>query len=1038
MELGLYDKILTQSIKDHLFKKNLSYIEESIDPEEVPEYLIYYLNEILAATLAQQKGSLDFTTTKQIEIINKIIALLKDYSQEDKSSHSLEKEITRLLEVIKPPSEVTRAHGSKRPTSPLTCGALLTGISSEPSLISELKKEIATSDKLDFLVSFIRWSGIRILLPALEEYLSQENKKLRIITTTYIGATEVKAIDALSKLPNTTIKISYDSRRSRLHAKAYIIYRNTGFSSAYIGSSNISRSALDHGLEWNVKISQYEQPYQWDRITGTFETLWNDSEFVKYSSNDREKLQRVLGSNLTSNNDNDTMTFFDLKPYPFQSEILDRIEAERDLLGTGRHLIVAATGTGKTMIAAFDFKSWQKAYFTKNNNYPSLLFIAHREEILKQSLQTFRAVLKDYNFGELLVGGLNPDNTKNLFISIQSLHSRDIDVTNYNYVIIDEFHHAEASTYKRILKSLNPDVLLGLTATPERGDGLNVASFFDNHISAEIRLPDAINRKLLVPFQYFGITDHDKIDYTTIRWSRGGYNQSDLSNLVTGNDMRAQLILDKLNEIIFDISQMRALGFCVSQDHAQYMADVFNKKKIAAAYLTADSSKEHRNSVQKKLVQRQINIIFVVDLYNEGVDIPEIDTILFLRPTESLTVFLQQLGRGLRINEDKECLTVLDFVGHAHKNFRFDLRIQALTGSKQNSPQTEVEQGFPHLPSGCSMNFEKIAMEHVLENIRNSILKNKPGIIQAINTFEKDTGNDLTFKNFIDHYQISEDYIYKKASWSRLCCEAGIIDKFNEPDEEQLAKGLRRLLHVDDIDFINTILTWLQNPESIEINNQRLQRKFLMLHFNLWGNTDKDAQSLEQSLNRLNSNPVIKRELVYLLQYLRNSIESKQHTLPGFEDIPLKIHARYTRDEILAATGAWTFEKVTSMREGTLFVKDINVDISFITLNKTEKEYSPTTMYNDYAINENLFHWQSQSTTSDTSPTAIRYIENKSTRFIFVRENKKKDGLSEPYYFLGTAKSIEHKGSKPVSFTLQLDTPIPAHLLRQTRRMMVG
>ena len=248
-----------------------------------------------------------------------------------------------------------------------------------------------------------------------------------------------------------------------------------------------------------------------------------------------------------------------------------------------------------------------------------------------------------------------------------------------------------------------------------------MSSITSRAISAQIRLPDAINRKLLSPFQYFAVSDDDSANLKDLQWQRGGYRIADLDRIFTRNDRRAALIIDKVRAILLDPRRCRALGFCVSVAHAQYMAEKFNQYGIPAESLSGNTPDNVRRGAQDRLRRREVNFLFVADLYNEGVDIPEVDTVLFLRPTESLTVFLQQLGRGLRLYDEKECLTVLDFVGQAHRNFRFDLRYRALLTDPSLSITEQVEHGFTHLPAGCTILMEKVARQHVLENIRQSI-----------------------------------------------------------------------------------------------------------------------------------------------------------------------------------------------------------------------------------------------------------------------------------------------------------------------------
>lgn len=356
---------------------------------------------------------------------------------------------------------------------------------------------------------------------------------------------------------------------------------------------------------------------------------------------------------------------------------------------------------------------------------------------------TFRHILRDQNFGELLVGHYKPESLERLFCSIQSLNSNDLcrklHGDYYDYIVIDEFHHAAAKGYQELLEHFTPKYLLALTATPERHDGMDILKYFDNHIAAEIRLPDAINKKLLSPFQYFGISDC--VDLSSLRWTNGGYDKTQLNNIFNGNVQRASLVLQKMHEILLDIAQCRALCFCVSQDHAEYMNAFFNEHGVHSAVLTAHSLSSERDTVQQRLRQREINMICVVDLYNEGVDIPEIDTVLFLRPTESLTVFLQQLGRGLRLCDDKECLTVLDFVGNAHRNFNFEYRFRAMLGASGQNVADELGHGFPHLPAGCHIELEKEAQERILANIKSSISNGRQNmIVSRIATFESESG----------------------------------------------------------------------------------------------------------------------------------------------------------------------------------------------------------------------------------------------------------------------------------------------------------
>ncbi len=783
-----------------------------------------------------------------------------------------------------------------------------------------------------------------------------------------------------------------------------------------------------------------------DKITATFEYYWNDREFEYYKEDQKERLARALKAEKHFDTNNAEVYTTDVTPYSYQQEILDKLEAERKIRGYTRNLIVAATGTGKTVISALDYKRFRK----QNPDKPCrLLFVAHREEILKQSMYTFRAVLKDANFGELFVGNYKPESIENLFISIQTVNSQNFTEKTspefYDYIIIDEFHHAAAPTYQKLLSYYQPSVLLGLTATPERMDGKSILPYFNNRIAAEIRLPEAIDRKLLCPFQYFGVTD--TVDLDTLKWSAGGYDKGELSRIYTLSgamaNRRADHVVSSLLKYVTDIDDVKGLGFCVTVEHAEFMCRYFNEHNIPSMFLTGKSPDEERKTAKQRLVAGEVRFIFVVDIYNEGVDIPEVNTVLFLRPTESLTVFLQQLGRGLRLAEDKECLTVLDFIGQANRKYNFEDKFAALLSNTSRSVTREIKDGFVSVPKGCYIQLEKKAAKYILDNIRASY-GNTAGLVARVASFTEDSGLELSLANFLDYYHFDPRAIYKFSSFSRLCARANVIESFTEPLEDTLTKASSRLAVIDSRRWISFLLNILPRLDDVDFAavSEVEKRMLQMFYITVWGTAADDWNSEEvlDNLYALSDSTTLLNELIELLRYRFEQIDFIDEPVDLGFDCPLDLYCTYTRDQLLVGMD---FMKPATVREGVKWLPDKQLDVFFVTLNKSDKDYSPTTMYNDYSISESLFHWQSQSTTAEDSTTGQRYIhheERGSRVLLFVREFKadRLTGGAEAYTYLSTANYVKHEGSRPMNITWKLDRPIPAKFLKKTNKLVVG
>jgi len=1016
---GLYESLLTkrlQAMLDDVTSSGLTQSTQLVDAAEQPDVLARHIRDAAIRALSAESNP-----DRRREMVN---ALLQQLGADD---DQLAVAPSQLLSLVSPAAPGSPMRNTNRPATPLSDAALLTNAHGEPSLGHEIRSELDSADQVDLLCAFVKWYGLRVIEPQLLD-LKRRGAPLRVITTTYMGATERRALDRLVRDFGAEVKIQYDSVRTRLHAKAWLFRRNTGFNTAYVGSSNLSRSAMLEGVEWNVRLSAIATPPLMQKFSATFETYWNDSTFESYDPDrDRDRLDDALAE-AAGRRQTDRVTLslsgLEVRAYPHQAEILERLTVERVVHDRHRNLVVAATGTGKTVIAALDYRSLCPA---PPNGRPSLLFVAHREEILRQSRRTYREVLADPDFGELYVGGARPERWRHVFASVQSLTAygvTNIPADAYDVVVIDEFHHAQAMTYRRIIDHLAPRELLGLTATPERADGTDVRSFFGGRIAAELRLWDALSADLLCPFHYFGVADG--VDLSHLEWSKGVYDQVALSGVYTGNDARARIVLKQVLDKVSDVHSMRALGFCVSIAHAEYMARVFNEAGIPSLTVTSGPGSADRADALRRLAAREVNAIFTVDVFNEGVDIPSMDTVLFLRPTESATVFLQQLGRGLRRALDKPVLTAIDFVGHQRKEFRFDTRYRAITGATKTGLQHQVEQGFPFLPAGSQIVLDRQSQEIVLANIKGQLSTNWKQIVAELRS-----SGDLSLAEFLRESGLEVgDFLKGDRSWTRLRREAGFGTRTGGVHEAALLKRVRAVAHVDDAERVQAYQGLLADdgPTYQELTSVE-QRYARMLFFSLWPNGG-EFDSYADGFTALRSEPAARDELIAVIE---NAFDHAQHVaapMPGrLTSSPLRTHARYSREEIVAALDYAHLKRLPSgFQTGVLWAEEWNSDAFLITLTKSETDYSPTTMYQDYAISPSLFHWETQSRTSVTSTTGQRYINHareSSAILLFAREHKVYELGTAPYLFLGTGQYVSHTGDRPIAITWHLDRPMP-------------
>ena len=666
--------------------------------------------------------------------------------------------------------------------------AMTGGADKRMYLYYQLADSIKKADSVDIIVSFLMESGVKMLLGELDDALKR-GAKIRILTGNYLGITQPSALYLIKhKLGDQVDLRFYNEKNRSFHPKSYMFHYKD-YSELYIGSSNISRSALTSGIEWNYRFSNKTDPINYEKFYNTFVDLFenhsiviDDEELKKYSKNwHRPAVSKDL-DRYDLQDDKETSNQIPLfEPRGAQIEALCALENTREE-GARRALVQAATGVGKTYLAAFDSK-----------NYERVLFVAHREEILKQAAESFKNVRDSDDYG-FFNGDSKCTEKSVIFASVATFGRVEYLNENYfapdyfTYVVIDEFHHAVNEQYQRIVDYFKPKFLLGLTATPERMDGKNIYEICDYNVPYEISLKEAINKGMLVPFHYYGI--FDETDYSKLHIVRGRYDEKELNETYIGNVSRYELIY----KYYCKYGSRQALGFCCSREHAREMAKEFSKRGIPSVAVFSDASGEYtedRNVAIRQLKQGKIRVIFSVDMFNEGVDITSVDMVMFLRPTESPIVFLQQLGRGLRKCRGKEFLTVLDFIGNYEKAGRVRF---LLSGRSNQSAGVYNPSDTSAFPDDCLVDFDMKLIDFFAEMDRKH-LKLKDQIINEYFRVKELLGRR---PDRMDLFTYMDDGIYEIAiahskdnPFKKYLEFLKELDELNQ-DEEVFYKGIGR------------------------------------------------------------------------------------------------------------------------------------------------------------------------------------------------------------------------------------------------------
>lgn len=1034
---GLYDQLLTEALWQTLSQTTdaESRVLKSLREEDAPACLADALALQLKKILEDMQGEGAEKLLGQLDLVNSLLVTLRQRLGHETDGAD--------VDMLATPPQVLRAiyRQSLPPAMPETGLAmpwLFTAGKGSPSLLTELRRELSACDQVDILVSFITHSGVRKLLDILQSVTAVgadglPRTRLRVLTTTYTGATEILALDELARLPGCEIRVSLDGRRTRLHAKAWLFRRRTGFGAAYVGSANLSGAALMGGLEWTVKFTERGQPDLFERASAHFETLWEDTEFQRYDpTNPAHRL--ALGEALRRESGEDIVarpTFFDLEPKRYQQEMLDQLQIERDH-DRWRNLLVAATGTGKTVIAAFDYRRLCQ----QEGGQPRLLFVAHREEILKQALRTYREVLRDHSFGELLLGGMVPQRYDHLFVTIDSVVTRDLLARcgpDYWYVVVvDECHRLAADRFDAFVSTVRPRVLLGLTATPERSDGKPILGYFTNRPdgspAVELRLWHALEQQLLAPFEYYACDD--ETDFSAVPWQQPG-ELAAIDNLVTGNDVRARLVLNEWRRLAGDPARGRALVFCVSVAHARYMTEKLNQADISALCVVGDTPPDERRRAPERLARGEVAALVTCDLYNEGIDLPLVDTLLLLRPTQSPVLFQQQIGRGLRLAKGKESCLILDFVGRHREEFRFDRLLSTVTGLSRGQLIEAVEKGFGFLPPGCHIQLQRQAREQVLRSLRKLLQQNWRRLRTELQTFAALRGRtNIRLASFLREQGIELEDIYRgsgRSGWTNLKRDAGLLATSAGAEDDYFGRRFGDLLHLDDPARTDLLLK-LAEPSAIYQPKQPREHRLLqMLAYQVDAMPHQTGDG-EAFLTRIHGQPDYMAELAELGEVLQAKSVLRERPVPGLEDIPLCLHGAYGIREILTAAGWLTAKRRSPFQAGVLALHERQVELLFVTLDKSEG-YHEQIAYHDYAISPELFHWQSQNSAGPGTKAGRRYLEspgNGWTFQLFVRTAK-----GAPYRACGPVMLERAEGAKPMSIHWRFLVPLPGYMFRE-------
>jgi superfamily II DNA or RNA helicase/HKD family nuclease len=903
-------------------------------------------------------------------------------------------------------------------------------------VLSTILRELETCEEFWFSVAFVTTGGIATLMNTLIE-LEKKNIKGKILASQYLNFTQPEALKRIKQFKNIELRIATEGA---FHSKGYL-FKNKGVYDLIIGSSNLTQTALCSNKEWNLKISATEESELIDQVEKEFHKefeaarIVTDKYLLEYGMLWKEKMQFERAVNQKRK----AIDKIVIRPNLMQREALENINHLR-AEGKDKALLVSATGTGKTFLSAFDVQQFKPKKF---------LFIVHRRTIAEEAMKTFQGLLSDDIKMGIYSGAQRELNADYIFCTVQTIskqeHLDKFKRNHFDYIVIDETHRAGADSYKRIMEHFTPKFMLGMTATPERTDGADIFKLFDYNIAYEIRLHRALSENMLCPFHYYGVTDLT-IDGEEVD------DQTDFNKLFAVE--RADRVIEKAQLYGCDDGEVRGLVFCSRNEIALELSKQFNEKGYNTIALTGDNSEDERRSAIESLESEEkkdkLDYIFTVDIFNEGIDIPRVNQIIMLRPTQSAIIFVQQLGRGLRKNGAKDYLTVIDFIGNYNNNYLVPI---ALYGDKTYNKDTLrklMTSGSSHIPGSSTINFDEITKERIFDAIDKANMSKLVALKSDYNNLKNKLGRIPMMLDFLE-YGARDPWLYVKYKKSYL----NFINVVEERYEKSLNNKELKLLEYFNLEINNTkrveeSIILLELIEHGEISITKL-KKSITTQFDY----EIDYDTIESYINNLNFNfirqdyKIVKKEGAILkvdsdlIKALSNPV-FKQFLLDNTSYSILGFKNTYSKEKLVG--GLIRFNKYG--RKDVCRILNWDLDISstlygyrtrdnitpcFVTYKKS-LEISESTKYNDHFIDSKTFAWESRSQRNIESPE-IQNVINSKRILLFV---KKGDGEGTDFYFIGDCKIINGSikqdkmddGKPVVHFSFKLDEEVDEGLLK--------